>query len=128
MVSILTRLKAARCAAASVLAALTLALLACAAPRELPDSGAPSVSRVLSAAEAARAVATFPPGPGRDVLAAACTNCHDLGGIEPFRGYYDAARWRRLVDTMIAHGAKLDETETDVLVAYLVEHFGPGTR
>ena len=127
MPSILTRLTAARCATAPVLAALTL-LSACAAPRELPNSGAPPVSRVLSAAEAARAVATFPPGPGRDVLAAACTNCHDLGGIEPFRGYYDAARWRRLVDTMIAHGAKLDETETDVLVDYLVEHFGPGTR
>jgi len=127
MLSILTRLTAARRAALPVLAALTLVLSACAAPRELPDS-APPVSRGLSAAEAARAVATFPPGPGRDVLAAACANCHNLGGIEPFRGYYDAARWRRLVDTMIAHGAKLDETETDVLVDYLVEHFGPGTR
>jgi hypothetical protein len=29
---------------------------------------------------------------------------------------------------MIAHGAKLDETETTELVSYLVRHFGPGTR
>jgi hypothetical protein len=50
-----------------------------------------------------------------------------LGGLAPFRGYYDAARWRRLVDTMIAHGAKLDETQATVLVDYLAEHFGPST-
>lgn len=102
--------------------AATLLLAGCAAQQALPGLGAPL------APAAARAVAAFPAGPGREVLAAACTNCHDLGGIEPFRGYYDAARWRRLVDTMIAHGAKLDETEADVLVDYLVEHFGPGTR
>ena len=36
--------------------------------------------------------------------------------------------WSELVDTMIAHGAKLDETEAAALVDYLVEHFGPGTR
>jgi hypothetical protein len=28
---------------------------------------------------------------------------------------------------MIAHGAKLDETEVTALVDYLVEHFGPST-
>ena len=74
------------------------------------------------------AAAPLPPGPGRAILQADCTSCHDLGGLWAYQGYYDELRWRDLVGTMIAHGAELDASEADVLVAYLVEHFGPGTR
>jgi hypothetical protein len=62
------------------------------------------------------------------LLGRACTGCHDLNGLWAYRGYYNEQRWRSLVETMIAHGARVDETEADELVAYLVEHFGPGTR
>lgn len=70
----------------------------------------------------------LPPGTGRAILEAECTSCHDLGGLWAYQGYYDEALWRGLVETMIAHGAALDESEARDVVDYLVEHFGPGTR
>jgi cytochrome c5 len=104
------------CRGATAVVAL-LCAAACTTPQQLSDSPARAVQTITG----------LPPGQGREILAAACTSCHDLGGLGPFRGYYDAARWRRLVETMIAHGAKLDETEVTALVDYLVEHFGPST-
>lgn len=70
----------------------------------------------------------LPPGPGRAILERACMVCHNLDGLWAYQGYYDEQSWRGLVETMIAHGADLDETDTDELVGYLVRHFGPGTR
>lgn len=68
----------------------------------------------------------LPAGEGRVVLERSCTNCHDLAGLAAYKGYYDGDRWRALIDTMVSHGAQLDEAESVLLTDYLVEHFGPG--
>jgi cytochrome c5 len=70
----------------------------------------------------------LPAGEGRAVLERSCTNCHDLAGLAAYKGYYDAGRWRALIDTMVSHGAQLDEAESALLTDYLVEHFGPSAR
>jgi hypothetical protein len=70
----------------------------------------------------------LPPGQGAAILARACTTCHNLQGLWAYQGYYNERRWRELVETMVAHGASVKEPEKTELVAYLVEHFGPGTR
>jgi hypothetical protein len=70
----------------------------------------------------------LPPGPGAATLARACTGCHNLEGLWAYQGYYNEQRWRSLVESMIAHGAQLNETESNDVVAYLVLRFGPGTR
>lgn len=67
----------------------------------------------------------LPAGEGRVVLLRACTNCHDLAGLSAYKGYYDGERWRALIDTMVSHGAELDEAESLLLTEYLVEYFGP---
>jgi hypothetical protein len=64
------------------------------------------------------------PDSGPAILATVCTECHDLGGVEAFRGYYDADQWRDMVVTMVEHGAKLDERQIDVLVDHLAEAYG----
>jgi virginiamycin B lyase len=85
----------------------------------------PSTERLPAAgADSSR----LPAGEGRAIVEQACTGCHNLEGLWAYQGYYDERRWRGLVDTMIAHGAELNETDTTRLVDYLVEHFGPGTR
>jgi mono/diheme cytochrome c family protein len=93
-------------------------------------SGAGSVARTSTGAAVAPAAAELdlPPGEGADLVAKACTGCHDLGGLWAYQGYYDAPRWRGLVATMVSHGADLDASEQATVVDYLVAHFGPGTR
>lgn len=93
-------------------------------------AGCAAVDAVRDQAPAAGAVVDdrLPPGRGRSILEAECTGCHNLGGLWAYQGYYTRERWRGLVETMIAHGANLDETATNELVDYLAEHFGPGSR
>lgn len=62
---------------------------------------------------------------GRSVLERACTTCHDLGGLDGYKGYWGEAQWRDMVTTMIEHGAELEDGEVDVLVAYLTAEYGP---
>lgn len=70
----------------------------------------------------------LPEGEGRAILERRCTDCHDLDGLWAYQGYYNEARWRSMIQTMVDHGAELDEAEIATLTSYLVEHFGPGTR
>ena len=70
----------------------------------------------------------LPSGEARSLLANVCTTCHDLGGLQAYKGYYGAEQWRDMVATMIDHGAELEPDEADAVVAYLTEHFGPDTR
>jgi hypothetical protein len=65
------------------------------------------------------------PGAGSDVLVRACTACHDLQGLEAFKGYYDRSQWHALVLTMVEHGAVLEPPEIELVTDYLVAHFGP---
>ncbi|HEX6998750.1 MAG TPA: cytochrome c [Gammaproteobacteria bacterium] len=112
----------------SALLLLAAALGACAARAPAPDVPASAEAAAPDPGAANPATRGLPPGEGRAILARACVGCHDLGGLSAYRGYYDAARWRGLVETMIAHGAQLDETEVTQLVQYLAEHFGPGAQ
>ena len=66
----------------------------------------------------------LPDGPGRRILQASCTSCHDLGEVTKFKGYYTRAQWRDVVQTMVEYGAKLQSGEADVLADYLAEHLG----
>jgi hypothetical protein len=81
---------------------------------------------------ASTAAATFtdpgielPLGAGRDILLADCLGCHDLGGLDLFKGYYGREDWRTMVLTMAAHGATIDASEVEQLADYLALHFGP---
>src|SRR5690606_13379841 len=88
-------------------------IAACAGAPARPEAGVePAAGRGITATadRAVDAVAGLPAGDGRELLRRACTGCHDLGGLWAYQGYYDEARWRGLVDTMIAHGADLNET------------------
>ncbi len=67
----------------------------------------------------------LPPGNGREILVAACLSCHNLGGLELFKGFYTRDSWHALVVTMVAHGAQMSDAEVETLADYLAQHFGP---
>ena len=67
----------------------------------------------------------LPPGAGQTVLTNACLGCHDLGGLQLFKGFYNRSSWRDLVLTMRANGAQVSIADVEVLTDYLTEHFGP---
>lgn len=112
----------------SLLGLMAVFAAACAVePRSAlgPADGDAGAASGVAAEASAR---PLPAGAGREILTRDCTGCHDLNGLWAYQGYYDEARWRDMIATMVAHGADLDAAEIDVLAAYLVEHFGPGTR
>lgn len=103
---------------------LVLALLAAPALSACALGGAgPAADATATPADPA--LEGLPPGEARDMLAGVCTECHDLGGLDAYRGYWGYGQWRDMVQTMIDHGAKLDERQANVLADYLTEHFGP---
>lgn len=66
----------------------------------------------------------LPEGPGRTILRASCTSCHDLKEVTKFRGYYTKKEWRDIVVTMIEYGATVDAKDVDTLVEYLARTLG----
>ncbi len=66
----------------------------------------------------------LPPGEGRDLVAAVCSQCHYLGTIVKIRD--GAAGWRVYVDNMVLRGAQLSEPEIETVVNYLTTNLGPG--
>lgn len=66
----------------------------------------------------------LPEGAGKSLLLAECTRCHDLKGLPAYKGYWDATRWRGMVETMVKNGAPLTAEQTAVLSEYLAQHFG----
>jgi cytochrome c5 len=69
------------------------------------------------------APAALPPGEGRDVLATACSQCHNLNVIVAMRE--GPAGWKRHVHNMVTRGAQLNAREADTVIAYLATNFGP---
>ena len=65
----------------------------------------------------------LPDGQGRDLVLAACVQCHDLRNTVMQRK--TATSWRRTVDEMIWRGAPLMVDEAGTVTRYLVESFGP---
>jgi len=75
-------------------------------------------------ARAAQADDSLPDGDGRKILQASCTACHDLTEVTKFKGFYTRDDWRDIVKTMIEYGAKVKESDVDVLVDYLAKNLG----
>jgi cytochrome c5 len=97
------------CAAAIGIAALSLAAIAGAGPAHAQGAQ----PRPL------------PPGEGRELLATACAQCHNLSIIVSMRE--GAAGWRRHVYNMVTRGAQLTSPEAEAVIGYLAANFGPGS-
>ncbi len=67
--------------------------------------------------------AALPPGDGRDMLATACSQCHNLNVIGSMREGPEG--WKRHVYNMVTRGAQLTAREADTVIAYLAVNFGP---
>jgi mono/diheme cytochrome c family protein len=66
----------------------------------------------------------LPPGDGRDLVAATCSQCHSLNALAQLRE--GRAAWRHQIYDMIERGAQVSPSEIDVMVDYLGTHLGPG--
>ena len=81
---------------------------------------------LLCAATAARAQqpSPFPDGPGREIVAVACTQCHAPGPIVQIR--MSEKGWRQEVQNMVLRGAQIGPADLDAVSSYLATNFGPG--
>ena len=68
----------------------------------------------------------LPPGDGRDLLATACAQCHNLSIIVSMRE--GSVGWRRHVYNMVTRGAQLTSPEAEAVIGYLAANFGPGSN
>ncbi len=66
---------------------------------------------------------SLPPGEGKELVAWACTGCH---GLKPIVMYRDGpSGWKYTVEAMVRCGAPLFSRETETVIQYLAENFGP---
>jgi cytochrome c5 len=82
-----------------------------------------AVALACTAAAPASAQNVLPPGPGRDLVGTACTQCHNLSVIMSMRN--GAEGWKAYVHNMIMRGAQLTPREADTVIAYLASAYGP---
>jgi len=68
----------------------------------------------------------LPAGPGRDIVAVACSQCHGLNAFTWLRQGDQA--WRHQVYDMILRGSQIGPGEIDAVVTYLTTNFGPGVN
>jgi len=68
----------------------------------------------------------LPPGRGRELVLAACVQCHDLELTVSARKTRED--WRRSVEQMARLGAPLNGNEIDVVSSYLARSFGVRTQ
>ncbi len=81
---------------------------------------------VCLAASDEQEVKQLPEGPGKDVAAKVCLECHGAGNFRQFRLNKDG--WEEQVGNMIDQGAKATEEEQTTLVEYLTRNFGPDSK
>jgi cytochrome c5 len=86
-----------------------------------------SAAIALAAAQqqppAAQQQPKFPEGPGRVILERACGACHAAESITNYK-YETAQEYRDIVESMIATGAIVSQTELPILVDYLYANWG----
>ena len=75
------------------------------------------------AAPVQQAQSRFPEGPGRVILERACGACHDAGAVTS-NHFATPNEYKDVIDSMIATGAQVSDTEKPVLVDYLFANFG----
>ena len=84
-----------------------------------------NTARAVTAGSPANAQSDdLPDGDGKKILQASCTTCHDLTEVTKFKGFYTREDWRDIVKTMVAYGAKVKDSDVDVLVDYLARNLG----
>ncbi|MCZ6751553.1 MAG: hypothetical protein O7E51_06970 [Acidobacteria bacterium] len=66
----------------------------------------------------------LPEGDGKELVAAACTQCHSLSPIRMLRDGREG--WKEMVHEMVLRGAQLGPEEADTVIRYLARNFGPG--
>jgi cytochrome c5 len=71
---------------------------------------------------AVAAKVTLPGGPGRDLVEARCTACHDLERVAVVKR--QKADWPALVANMVGRGAVATPDEAQTITSYLAAHFG----
>ncbi|HEX3746828.1 MAG TPA: helix-hairpin-helix domain-containing protein [Bryobacteraceae bacterium] len=68
----------------------------------------------------------LPDGPGKDVVAKVCIDCHSSASFRKQR--LTENEWWDKVGDMVDRGAKADDKQQTAIVAYLVSNFGPGAK
>src|SRR3569623_1701607 len=68
----------------------------------------------------------LPDGEGKDLVADACANCHDLARVAAYTGTEED--WAGVVYTMRARGLALTPEENEQIVAYLAKSFPPPAK
>ena len=84
----------------------------------------PGLMALIATAEAAQ-IAGLPDGPGKALVTERCLLCHGAGLLAQQRK--DAAAWGRTVTQMRTWGTPIQDEDQAALIAYLAEHFGPGS-
>jgi len=64
----------------------------------------------------------LPGGPGKELVEARCTACHDLERVASAKR--QKSEWPALVANMVGRGAVATQEEAQAISAYLVSHFG----
>ena len=68
----------------------------------------------------------LPDGPGKELVAKVCIDCHDAAAFRKQRFSQD--EWFDKVGDMVDRGAKADEKQQGEIVAYLLSNFGPAAK
>ena len=79
---------------------------------------------IVGSAAQAQQPNVFPEGPGREIVAVACTQCHAPQPFTQLRMGQNG--WRKQVENMVLRGAMVGPTELDVVTNYLATAYGPG--
>ena len=64
----------------------------------------------------------LPDGPGKEIFAKVCSQCHGLDVIVTVK--HTKEEWRAVVDTMANYGASAKDEEFDAITDYLAKNFG----
>jgi cytochrome c5 len=71
---------------------------------------------------ASASTVALPSGPGKDLVEARCTACHDLERVAVIKR--QKADWPALVANMVGRGAVATPDEAQAITSYLASHFG----
>jgi competence ComEA-like helix-hairpin-helix protein len=68
----------------------------------------------------------LPDGPGKELIARTCLECHDSASFRKKRQDKDA--WSDTVGQMVDQGAQATTQEQTAIIDYLVHNFGPDSK
>lgn len=63
----------------------------------------------------------LPEGPGKELVEARCTSCHDLGRVVSLRRTNQ--EWEQMTRNMLGRGAQTSPAQIETVIAYLTTHF-----